>query len=257
MNYSIYTSLNMLLAIDIGNTNIVLGIFDNDKIIKTWRLETDQEKTLEEYKTSINRFIEVKITGVIIGSVVPSLNQLFSQLIKELFSIEPLFVSPQLKLPIKLSVDNPQEVGTDIIANTVAAHKSYPGSIILIDAGTATTFNIIVDETYTGTIIAPGIHAMAKSLSNSGAQLPDIEIKKTNSLIGTNTIDCMQSGIFFGYVAMVEGLLGKLKHKYPGATIISAGGIMNVIQSELSDNITFKPNLTLEGLYIIYLLNTK
>lgn len=253
----------MLLTIDIGNTNIVLGVFDKEKLLKTWRLQTDQEQRSEEYRNKLKQLFAQEhlssdsIHGVIIGSVVPILTPKFVSLSGQLFSCQTVIVGANSKLPITLAVDNPNEVGADIIANAVAAHEQYPSNdVIVVDFGTATTFDVVTKKgEYVGSVFAPNIKAMATSLTQSAALLPTISVAKPKAVIGKNSVDCIISGIVYGYIGLVEGILHRIKTEYKQAIIIATGGYSNVITGELSSITVTIENLTLEGLCMIYRMN--
>jgi len=251
----------MLVVFDIGNTNIALGIFEEDKLLDNWKIPTDVGKTQVQYGKLIEKgFTQRKhslknITGIVIGSVVPAVTPKIKKAAQQIFSIKPMIVSGKSKLPIKLSVENPKGVGADIIADCVVAHNLFSGTSIAIDLGTATTFNVVSNNAYIGSVIAPGLSLMTEYLAEKTALLPKIKFNEPQSIIGKTTIDCMKSGIFYGYIGLVENILKKIKTKYKDATVIVTGGNSSLIASRLRGIDKIEPNLTLEGLCITYSFN--
>lgn len=254
----------MLLAINIGNSNILLGIFDGVKLVASWRLPTDPAHTVGEYEDVLKKqFFEKKYafkdtTDVIIGSVVPGLTPTFLELIGKIFSGNPVVVGTGIRLPMKLLVDNPAEVGADIIANVAAAHSIYKGPAIVIDLGTATTFSVVTKRgDFSGMVIAPGLLSMAKGLTQSGALLPEVDVTAPKTIIGTNTVDCMSSGLYYGYIGLVEGLLQRIKSEsaWKDAKAIATGGLSSTFANEIHGIDFTNANLTLEGMRIIFQLN--
>ncbi|HUQ85111.1 MAG TPA: type III pantothenate kinase [Candidatus Limnocylindrales bacterium] len=242
----------MLIAINIGNTNITGGIFDGSKILEMWKISKNEHEELEK---KILKFS--KIDGVIIASVVPQITPIIKSLIKKLNLPIPIVVNSKLKLPIRISVDNPDKVGADLIANIVAAYDQYKKPVIVLDSGTATTFCLLSQEgEFTGAVIAGGLQSMSKTLSESTALLPKVEIEKPEKIIGKNTVDSMRSGIYYGYIGLVNEILKRIKKEYIDAFIIGTGGnILNVID-ELPLVDEYNQSLTLEGLRIIHELNS-
>ena len=207
----------MILTVDIGNTNTVFGLYDKTKLVYKFRVQSIHDKTTDEYASLLLTLLErnnvspKSIDGAIIASVVPQLLYTFNRMIKKYLKITPLIVNNQLKTGITMKVDNPKEVGADRIANAVAGVKKYGKPCIVIDFGTATTFDIVNDNgEYIGGIICQGIMLASKMLRSNTAQLPEVSIKKPISVIGTNTVHSIQSGIYFGYLEMINGLLRRV-----------------------------------------------
>ena len=207
----------MILTVDIGNTNTVFGLYDKTKLVYKFRVQSIHDKTTDEYASLLLTLLErnnvspKSIDGAIIASVVPQLLYTFNRMIKKYLKITPLIVNNQLKTGITMKMDNPKEVGADRIANAVAGVKKYGKPCIVIDFGTATTFDIVNDNgEYIGGIICPGIMLASKMLRSNTAQLPEVSIKKPISVIGTNTVHSIQSGIYFGYLEMINGLLRRV-----------------------------------------------
>lgn len=250
----------MLLVIDVGNTNIVLGVYDGQELLDNWRISTDRNRTTDEYGGSImnllihNGLKPELIDAVIISSVVPPLMPALERVSMRYFKVAPLIVGPGIKTGIDIRYDNPKEVGADRIVNAVSACAKYEGSLIVIDFGTATTYCAISDNgEYWGGAIAPGIGISAEALFQRAAKLPRIEIKNPGSVICRNTVASMQSGILFGYVGQVEGIVSRMKAEMgTNPKVIATGGLATLISKE-TDCIDFvEPQLTLEGLRLIY-----
>lgn len=253
----------MIFVADIGNTSISFGIFDGKTLAAFWRMDTDASCASGDYEVELKRLCKQKqitpkrIEGVVIGSVVPRVTPALTTAVQKLFSRNPLIVYANCKLPIKLSVDNPKEVGADIIANCSAAHSQFPNDdVVIIDFGTATTFDVITKGgEYVGSVFAPSMRGMARSLSDSAALLPEITLTKPKSIVGTNSVDCMQSGIVFGYIGLVDGLLQRLRTKYKRAKVVVTGGYSSIVADQLKSIDFVNSNLTLEGLLLIQHLN--
>ena len=253
----------MLLVIDIGNSNIVMGTYSGKNLMKHWRISTDRQKTGDEYGMLINdlfRYQGVKISDVkdiIISSVVPPL----IVPCERYFKIRPLIVGPGIKTGIKLNYENPRAIGADRIVNVVGAFEKYGGPLIVIDIGTATTFDI-VSETgdFLGGVIAPGIMASADSLVNSTAKLPRIELVPPKSVIGHNTISCMQAGIIYGYVGQIDALVEKIRAEMGAqwqAKVIATGGLAKMIHKESKTIDKIDHFLTLTGLRVLHERNSQ
>ena len=253
----------MLLAIDVGNTNIVLGVFEGEKLKATWRLGTDIHKLEDEYAIMISNllsFRELSFTDIdhaIILSSVPPLVAVFEALCQRYFQVSPMILGPGIKTGVRISIDNPREVGADRVANAAAAHKLYSGPLIVIDLGTATTFDAVSKEgDYLGGAIAPGIGISAEALFEHAAKLPRVELVRPKQAIGKNTVAAMQSGLVFGYVGLIEGLVQRIRRELGGeAKVIATGGLANVIASETDAVDVLEPDLTLVGMRLIYELN--
>lgn len=254
----------MLLVMDVGNTNIVLGIYKSKELIADWRLSTDSNRTADEYGVQvIQLFLNAKldisdVEGVIISSVVPNIMHSLEHMIRKYFEIDPIIVGPGVKTGINIKYDNPREVGADRIVNAVAAHEIYKHSLIVIDLGTATTFCSITKEgNYLGGCICPGIKIASDALVQRAAKLPRVEIIKPLSVICKNTVTSMQAGIFFGYVGQVDYIITKMKEEMIELGqiepyVVATGGLSKLISSESKHINKIEPFLTLEGLRIIY-----
>src|SRR3984957_7496709 len=224
----------MLLAINANNTNTVFAVWDGDKLKGVWRAATDPRRTSDEYVVwldhllALSKLSRAKITRAIIASVVPEANFNLRRLARDYCKTEPLLVGgPGVKIGAKALVDRPEEVGADRLVNTVAAHDRYKGPLIVVDFGTATTLDVVDGEgNYCGGVIAPGINLSLAALHMAAAKLPSIRISRTDRVIGKDTVSCMQSGIYWGYVGLVEGLVGRIKSEFGAAMrVIGTGGL--------------------------------
>lgn len=250
----------MLLAIDIGNTNIVLGLYDGQQLKESWRAATDPRRTTDEYAVMIYDFLARRgyrteqISDAAISSVVPALTPVFRDLSQRYWEIEPLVVSVELDLGLRVLTDTPSEVGADRIVNAVAAKVIYGTPAIVIDFGTATTWDVVSkDGDYLGGAIAPGVGISAEALASRTARLHRIELTFPKNVIGKNTDASMRSGILFGYVAMVEGLTQRIQNELGGgARVIATGGLASVIAAQTKTIEVVDHDLTLEGLRIIW-----
>lgn len=255
----------MILAIDIGNTNVKLGVFSEDgKLLDSTRLSSSTHKTSDEYYLAIrdsfaSRGIDLgAIDGVIISSVNPNLNYTFEHLISFYFKVKPMIVGSGIKTGLNIRYDNPKEVGADRIVNSVAAYSTYGGPCIVVDCGTATTFNVIGEKgEFLGGAISFGLKESADALCAKAAKLPKIELVKPEKVIGRSTITNMQSGIVNGYVGMVEYLIGKIKLEYgnPDMRVIATGGLSEIVAGSGEAIDVVDRTLTLRGLYILYKMN--
>jgi len=253
----------MFLAIDIGNTNVTLGIFDGEKLRCTWRLETDIHRMPDEYAaTMLNLMVfqRIKVTDIkeiALCSTVAPLIPIFTELLKNYLNIAPLIVGPGVKTGTRIRMDNPREVGSDRIVNTVAGFRLYGGPTIVVDLGTATTFDTISKEgDFIGGAIAPGPMTAAEALFSRTAALPRIQFVHPQKAIGTNTISAMQSGIMFGYTGLVEGIVARIEKELgEKATVVATGGYGSIFAKETTIFNVVNPDITLIGLRIIYQMN--
>ncbi len=250
----------MLLVIDVGNTNIVLGVYDKDELKYHWRIQTVRDKTEDEYGMSMKALfrhvgIHFKdITGIIISSVVPPIMYALERMCSKYFHVSPLIVGPGVKTGLDIKYDNPREVGADRIVNAVAGIHEYGSPLIIVDFGTATTYCYINEEKqYMGGAIAPGISISAEALYSRAAKLPRIEIASPDDIVGRNTVSAMQAGIVFGYVGQVEGIVSRMKAKSKkDPVVIATGGHAPLIAKESKSIDIVDQFLTLKGLHLIY-----
>lgn len=254
----------MLLVVDVGNTNIVLGTYrKNKRLTEHWRISTDRLRTTDEYGVILSNLFRLEgmniadVEAIIVSSVVPPLNPTLARMSRRYFGVEAIFVGPGTKTGINIKYENPREVGADRIVNAVAAYHRFGGPVIVIDFGTATTFCVISAEgDYLGGAIAPGIGISMEALFQRAAKLPRIELRKTPSVLCKNTISSMQSGVYYGFVGQVDGIVTRLREEIGApAKVIATGGLAGLISesSETIDEVV--PMLTLEGLARIYELN--
>lgn len=249
----------MLLVVDIGNSNIVLGTYENKELKRHWRISTDRQRTGDEYGMLINNLfgfhqLQFKdVEAIIISSVVPSLIVPFSKMCERYFHIKPLVVGPGTKTGICIKYENPREVGADRIVNAVAAYHKYGGPLIIIDFGTATTFCALTEKgDYLGGAIAPGIGISSEALFQRTSKLPRIELKRPKSVICRNTVTSMQSGIIYGAAGQIDEIVRRMKEELGGeAKVIATGGLANLIAEVSSTIDAVEPFLTLEGLRLI------
>lgn len=251
----------MLLIVDIGNTNITLGVFEDDKYINEIRLATDKDLTSYEYETLLRSLLkDYKIEGCVIGSVVEELNVKFKRAVDNALNLNSIFVTSDINMNIKLKTDKPKEVGADRIANAVAVAEKYDSkNVIVIDFGTATTFDIINNKKeFIGGVIAPGINTQVKCLKNATSKLPKIDVSLSPNAIGHNTTEAILSGVIRGSACMVDGLVAQCEKELGGkAVIIATGGYCGLIANYMTRPFdVVNPILTLEGLKRIYELNT-
>ncbi len=253
----------MLLAIDIGNTNITLGVFDGEKLRSTWRVATDTHRLSDEYAALLIDLLQhqglktTDITKIALCSVVPALTTVFEEIGERYLNTSPLVIGAGVKTGVSIRMDNPKEVGADRIVDAAAAHHLYDGPVIIVDLGTATTFDTVSKEgDYLGGAIAPGIAAAAESLFRRTAMLPSVALSRPERAIGTNTISAMQSGLVFGYTGLVESIVNRLQQELgEKATVVATGGYANLVARETPVIDTINPDLTLIGLRLIYLMN--
>jgi type III pantothenate kinase len=254
----------MLLALDIGNTNIVIGVFQGDTLSQHWKIQSGREKTCDEYAVTLLHLFALsgvtveEIRDVIISSVVPPLTPVFQELSQNRFNIKPLVVGPGLKTGMPILYENPLEVGADRIVSSVAAFSKYGGPAIVVDFGTATTFDAISEEgEYLGGAIAPGIQIAAEALSLKTSKLPRIEIKIPKKAIGRTTVSSMQSGLYFGYIGLVANIISKFKDELGSqAKVVATGGFASLIFEKIDHIDVYEPHLVLEGLRILHERNT-
>jgi len=255
----------MLLAIDIGNTSIAFGVFLGDKLQGTWHASSGIHRLTDEYAVLLTNmfafegFKRTDITKAILCSTVPPLVNIFEEVCQRYFKVKTLVVGTGTKTGVRICMDNPREVGTDRVVNAAAAHHLYGGPAIVIDLGTATTFDVVSAEgDYLGGAIAPGIAIASEALWVRTAKLPRVELIRPKNAIGKNSVSAMQSGIVFGYIGLIEGIVARMRRELGVDTkVIATGGYANVIGKETPVIQQINPDLTLIGLHLIYELNEK
>jgi type III pantothenate kinase len=251
----------MLLVMDVGNTNTVLGVYDGARLLAHWRLTTVRNRTVDEYGILARNLLSLasiaveSIDGLIIASVVPPLNGVLEEMARTYFRLAPLFVEPGIKTGMPILYENPQEVGADRIVNGVAAYERCHAAAIVVDFGTATTFDAISARgEYLGGAIAPGLQISAEALFERAARLPRVDIRRPPRVIGRNTTHSLQAGLFHGYLGLVQGILTRMKAEMEGPVrTIGTGGLSLSLEQDLRSILDeIEPNLTLDGLRIIY-----
>ena len=253
----------MLLVIDVGNSNIVLGIYDGEHLVKDWRISTDKSKTADEYGILVHDLFRLAsldflaIEDIIISSVVPPLTGVLEKLSRQYFGFKPYVVGPGIKTGMPIHYDNPKEVGADRIVNAVAGYEKRKTSLIIVDFGTATTFDYVNKKgEYCGGAIAPGLVISMEALFQKASKLPRVEIAKPPAIIAKNTVNSMQAGIFYGYVGLVDEIVNRMKtESRDNPLVIATGGLACLIAPESKTIVEIDEYLTLEGLRILYQRN--
>jgi len=255
----------MLLAIDVGNTNTVFGVHDGDSWITQWRSATDATKTADDHAAWLWRLSDMhnvdlsQIKGCIISTVVPQAQFNFRNLVRRYLEIEPVFVGdPNLEFGMPIRIRRPEQVGADRIVSGLGAHVTYPGNLIVIDSGTATTFDIIAEDGgFEGGIISPGINLSMRALHEAAAQLPRIAIQKPDLVIGQDTVSAMQSGVFWGYIDMIDGLVERVKKEYgKPMQVVATGGVAALFEGASEQINYYDQDITIRGLLEIYKRNS-
>lgn len=250
----------MLLVIDVGNSNIVLGIYEGERLIRDWRISTDKAKTTDEYAILVHELFRIAgigfadIDAIIISSVVPTLTGVLEKLSVSYFGFRPYVIGPGIKTGMPILYDNPKEVGADRIVNAVAGYEKYRTSLIIVDFGTATTFDYVNRKgEYCGGAIAPGLMISMEALFQKASKLPWVEIVSPPTVIAKNTVSSMQAGIYYGYVGLVDEIVNRMRRESKDTPqIIATGGLASLITPESKTIEAIEEYLTLEGLRILY-----
>ena len=244
----------MLALIDIGNTTISIGLSQDEiTLAKVFRINTEKNKSTDEYAITLDGFLH-HIDAAVISSVVPELNDVFREYFQSRFRITPLFLGVGVKTGIKINSDNPREVGADLISNAVAATSFYGKSVLVIDLGTATTFTYIDQLTIKGVIITAGLTTSKNALISKTSLLPQIELESPQKLLGTNTADCIKSGLIFGHASMIDGMIRRIKKNLNrlDLPVIITGGHAKIITPHLEEMVLIDETLILKGLFVVY-----
>jgi type III pantothenate kinase len=254
----------MLLAIEQGNTNSLFAIHDGDRWLASWRAATETTRTADEYAVWLSSLMSMAglqldaVGSCVISSVVPQSLFNLRNLSRRYLGLDPLVVGENTSLGIEIRVQKPAEVGADRLVNAIGAHAAYPGSLIVIDSGTATTIDVVCsDGAFVGGIIAPGIHLSVEALHSAAAKLPRVALRKPDRIIGTDTVTAIQSGVFWGYISLIEGMIARIKAERKGHhTVVATGGIVPLFHDSISTIDHFDPDITLRGLLEIYRRNS-
>ena len=251
----------MLLVFDVGNTNMVLGIYEGDTLTNSWRINTDHQKSSDEYGILINNLFEYHrinmrdVKNIIISSVVPDVMHSLENFCIKYCGVEPLIVGPGIKTGLNIKYDNPKQVGADRIVNAVAAIEKYGYPLIIVDFGTATTYDLVTEDgRFVGGVTSPGIRTSANALWQQAAKLPEIEIRKPQYILAKDTVTSMQGGLVYGYIGQTEYIIRKMKEEsgLGKINVVATGGLGKMIAQETSFINYYDANLTLKGLQIIY-----
>lgn len=250
----------MILVVDVGNTNIVLGLYEGQALKQHWRLSTNRSATVDEYGIMLFNLFQIAgvrmedVEGVVLSSVVPPLMPTLERLFRKYIGREPIVVGPGIKTGLNIRYENPKEVGADRIVNAVAGIERYGAPLIIVDFGTATTFDYIDPSgAYLGGVIMPGIGISAEALYERASKLPRVELSKPRHVIGRNTVAAMQSGIIFGYAGQIDGIVGRIRKEHKvNPKVIATGGLAKLIADETETIDEVDEMLTLEGLRLIY-----
>jgi len=256
----------MLLAIDAGNTNIVFAVYDGDKQRAQWRAVTNSQRTSDEYAVWLNQLLSLEglsfanLSDAIIATVVPAVLFDLRALCRTYLKCEPLIVGdPAVDLGMKVNTDAPQSVGADRLCNTVAAHERYKGAVVVVDFGTATNFDVVAENgDFDGSLIAPGANLSIEALHQAAALLPRVAIRRATTVIGRNTVAAMQSGVYWGYVGLIDGLITRIKDEYgKPMTVVATGGLSHLFRPDIPAIEHIDPDLTIRGLMLIHARNAK
>jgi type III pantothenate kinase len=250
----------MLLAIDVGNTETVVGVFRDEELAWRWRMATVPDRTADELALLFGGFLQQQelsfdrnVTGVVLSSVVPSATQALREMVRRYFRFQPVVVEPGVKTGVPVLTDNPKEVGADRIVNALAAFTAYGGPCVVVDFGTATTFDCVSDGgEYVGGVIAPGLQVAARALFEHTARLPLVELVAPPAAIGKNTVESVQSGLIYGYAALIDGMVERISKELGHPTVVATGGLASVVIGECRTIDHHEPWLTLEGLRLVF-----
>ena len=255
----------MLLAVEQGNTNTMFAVHDGQRWIAQWRAATESTRTADEYAVWLSQLLAMAglqlgvFNGCIISSVVPQSIFNLRNLARRYLHVEPLVIGENAELGIEVRIDKPSEAGADRLVNAIGAHIAYPGELIVIDSGTATTFDVIAaDGGFEGGVIAPGINLSMEALHNAAAKLPRVAIQKPQRVVGTDTVGAMQSGVFWGYIGLIEGLIARIKaERDTPVKVVATGGVASLFHGATSAIDHFDSDLTIRGMLEIWRRNSK
>ncbi len=249
----------MLMVIDVGNTNTVVGIYRGEELVRHWRLSTERERTADEWGLLARNLFDVgeiadkTVAAIVVSSVVPPARPALEEMAARYFGVQAIFIEPTMDLGMPIRYHPPADVGADRIVNAVAAFTAFGGPVIVVDFGTATTFDAIsAAGEYLGGVITPGIGISAEALFHRAAKLPRVEIRPPARVIGDSTVSSMQSGLYWGYAGLVDGILARMKEELENAYVVSTGGLAELISPACREIDSVDRNLTLEGMRLIY-----
>ncbi len=245
----------MILCVDIGNSNIVLGLNENNKITKTFRLVTNMNLTSDEYFYRIKEFVSKNPEGAVISSVVPQLDRVFKELFNNYYNVEPLFIVPGIKSGMKLKIEEPKSLGSDLLCDAIGAVQKYGYPVMVADLGTATKIVVVNEKNeYVGGMIAPGMERSLNSLISSAAKLSHTALEKPPHVVSNNTTTCIQSGLIYGTASMIDGMVERSKEELgiKDCPIVLTGGLSILIKDCLKTKVHYEPNILLDGLYYLY-----
>ena len=252
----------MIVCVDVGNTNICLGIYKDDTLCKSYRLSTNTNLTSDEYGVRIRSMFEYDniqledIKGIIIGSVVPKIDRILEEMFTQYFNIKPIFVGPGVKSGVHIKIDNPKELGADLLVGAVGASNKYGNDLLIIDMGTATTFVYVNSKKeLLGGVICAGLKTSYNSLFNNTSKLEQVKVSRPSDICGKNTASCIQNGMIYGTSSMIDGIIKKFRKSYGDFTIVLTGGDAKLIAEYLDEKVIIDENLLLDGLYMIYKKN--
>lgn len=254
----------MILALDVGNTNIKTGLFGGGGLLHSWRLASDKFKTSDEYGIFMESCFKHlgestgAVEGIIMSSVIPSMNYTLEHMCRSYFNMAPMLVTPAMKMNVTLNYEDPYLLGTDRICNAVSAYENYGGPVIVVDFGTATTYGVVNrDGVFLGGAISPGLRVSTEALVEHTSRLPMVELVLPEKVIGTNTVHALQSGFVYGYIGQVDFIVNRMKNEMeePGTKVVATGGLARLVASASGTIREIRPTLTLEGLYHLYKCN--
>lgn len=247
----------MLLLFDVGNSNISFAVYEDETFIRKWRIKTDINKTSDEYAIILNNLLEnYQISDVVIGSVVPIVTTLLEIYCRDYLNLKPFIITTGIKTGLDIRLNNPKEIGADLVASSVGAITKYPQPLIVIDMGTATKIALIDNNTFHGGVVTPGIEISLNSLVTSTALLPHIDIKAPKRVIEKDTVSCMQSGIVYGNAAMIDGMIDRVEQEFgKKCNLVATGGLAKYIIPHCKHQITLDKNLIYDGLVAIFKRN--
>lgn len=249
----------MIVCVDIGNTNIVVGFVENKKILNTYRFVTDDSLTVDDYYQKLTQLTDYKtFEGAIVSSVVPSLDHIYEELFEKYFHCKTIFIGPGIKSGLKIKLEDPKQLGADLLCDAVGAYQNHGGPVAIVDLGTASKIIVVNDKKeFLGGVISPGINGSLNALVASAAKLSKTSLKCPSKVIGNDTASCIQSGLIYGHAAMIDGLIERIKDELnaPNLTVVLTGGLGVVVKDIIKTKVVYNPNILIEGLIYLYYKN--